>query len=300
MSPSPEESIESGTASDNVYTATLREDKDTYRHNELTGCGAYSSTDKQWEIVDRPVTEWDRARSRIKTDSPCQGHSELGSRPVAESVSAREDKVTKFPSNEHLNKDSYIVDRPVMEPVMARSRSETDCSRDEHSYIVNRPVTEPVTTRHGRDTDYLSSKHSDFADRPVTRSVSIRSGRNTDYDGTGVLDRPVTESVMDRATDTLETLSVHMQTVVAETLDRVVVGLCTTDKRSILVGREKCISDSQRQSMTSPIASQQIGTRNDDFPGTDVASVCVGQSMVIAESGSRNIGPRSSGVMHNR
>ena len=45
---------------------------------------------------------------------------------------------------------------------MARSRSETDCSRDEHSYIVNRPVTEPVTTRHGPDTDYLSSKHSDF------------------------------------------------------------------------------------------------------------------------------------------
>ena len=91
---------------------------------------------------------------------------------------------------------------------MARSRSETDCSGDEHSYIVNRPVTEPVTTR----------SLSEFADRPVTRSVSIRSGRNTDYDGTRVLDRPVTESVMDWPTDTLETLSVHMATVVAETL----------------------------------------------------------------------------------
>ena len=80
--------------------------------------------------------------------------------------------------------------------------------------------------------------------------------------------------------------------MVAETLDRGVVGLCTTDKRSILVGREKCISDSQRQSMTSPIASQQIGTRNDDFPGTDVASVCVGQSMVIAA--------RRHGPVHER
>ena len=58
---------------------------------------------------------------------------------------------------------------------MARSRSETDFSRDEHSCIVNRPVTEPVTTRHGSDTDSLSSKQSDFADRSVTRSVSIRS-----------------------------------------------------------------------------------------------------------------------------
>ena len=58
--------------------------------------------------------------------------------------------------------------------------------------------------------------------------------RNTDYDGTRVLDRPVTESVIYRATDTLETLSVHMPTVVAGTLDRGVVGLCTTDKWSIL------------------------------------------------------------------
>ena len=275
-SPSPEQTIESGTAGDNVYTATLRDDKDTYRHNELTGltgCGAYSSTNGHWEIVDRPVTEWDMARSGIKTDFPCQGHSELVNRPVMESVSVREGKDTKFPSNEHLDKESDIVDRPVTETVMARSRSETDFSRDEHSYIVNRPVTEPVTTRHGSDTDFLSGKHSDFADRPVTRSVSIRSGRNTDYDSkehSRVLDRPVTESVMERPTDTLETLSVHMPTVVAETLDLGVVGLCITDKRSMPVCREKCISDSQRPSMTSPVAFQQIDTRNDNFPGTDV------------------------------
>ena len=79
-SPSPDQMIESGTAGDNVYTATLRDDKDTNRHNELTGltgCGAYSSTNGQWEIVDRPVTEWDMAQSGIETDFPCQRHSGL-------------------------------------------------------------------------------------------------------------------------------------------------------------------------------------------------------------------------------
>ena len=100
-SPSPEQTIESGTAGDNVYTATLRDDKDTHRHNELnglTGYGAYSSTSELWEIVDRPVTEWDMARSGIKTDFPCQGHSELANRPVTESVSAREGKeIRSFP-----------------------------------------------------------------------------------------------------------------------------------------------------------------------------------------------------------
>ena len=80
---------------------------------------------------------------------------------------------------------------------------------------------------------------------------------------------------MDRPTDTLETLSVHMPTEVAETLDLGVVGLCTTDKRSILVCREKCISDSRRTSMTSAVVFQKIETRNDDFPGTDV---CFGVS----------------------
>ena len=147
-SPSPEKSIESGTAGDNVYTATLREDKDTHRHNELTGltgCGAYSSTNRQWEIVDRPVTEWDMTRSGIKSDFPCQEHSELVNQPVAGRCWHGKVKTRKFPSTEHLNKESDIVDRPVMKSVMARSRSEH--SRDEHSYIVNRPVTEPVTDR---------------------------------------------------------------------------------------------------------------------------------------------------------
>ena len=159
-----------------------------------------------------------------------------------------------------------------------RDGSGTDSPEDEHSLMVNQPGTELVTTQHGSDTDFLSSKHSDFSDRPVTRSVSIRSRRNTDYDSnehSRVLDRPVTESVMERPTDTLETLSVHMPTVVAETLDLGVVGLCITDKRSMLVCREKCISDSQRPGMTSPVAFQQIDTRNDDFHGTDVCfGVC--------------------------
>ena len=127
-SPSPEQPIESSMAGDNVYTATLRDDKDTYSQNELTGltgCGAYSFTSKLWEIEDRPLTEWDMARSGIKTDFPCQGHSEIVDRPVTESVSAREGKYTKFPSNEHSDKQSVLVDRPVTESVMARSGSGT-------------------------------------------------------------------------------------------------------------------------------------------------------------------------------
>ena len=146
-SPSPDQTIESVMAGDNVYTATLGDDKDTYRHNELTGltgCGAYSSTNGQWEIVDRPVTEWDMARSGIETDFPCQRHSGLVNRPVVESVSAREGKDTKFSSNNLLDKESDIVNRLVTESVVARFGSETDFSRGEHFYIVNRPVTEPM------------------------------------------------------------------------------------------------------------------------------------------------------------
>ena len=82
---------------------------------------------------------------------------------------------------------------------------------------------------------------------------------------------------MDQPTATLETLSVHtcIPTAVAETLDLGVVGLCTTDKRSILVCGEKCISDSRRPIRTSAVVFQQIETRNDDFPGTDVCfGVC--------------------------
>ena len=147
-SPSPEQTIESGTAGDNVYTATLRDDKDTYRHNELTGltgCGAYSSTNGQWEIVDRPVTEWDMARSGIKTDFPCQGHSGLINRPVTESVSAREGKDTKFPSSVH----SDLVDRPVTESVTTRPETDINFFSEEQSELANRPITGSVTTRTG-------------------------------------------------------------------------------------------------------------------------------------------------------
>ena len=44
------------TPGDNVYSATLGEDKDTDRHDELTGltgCGVYSSTNRQ-----RPIGNW--------------------------------------------------------------------------------------------------------------------------------------------------------------------------------------------------------------------------------------------------
>ena len=138
--------------------------------------------------------------------------------------------------------------------------------------MVNRPGTELVTMRHGSDTDFLSSKHSDFADRLGMTSVSIRSGGSTDHDSnehSRVLERPVRESVRERLTDTLETLRVHMPTVVAETLDLGIVGLCLTDKRNMPICREKCISDSQRPRMTSPLAFQQIDTENDNSPGTN-------------------------------
>ena len=53
------------------------------------------------------------------------------------------------------------------------------------------------------------------------------------------------------------------------------MGLCITDKRGMPVCREKCISDSQRPSMTSPVTFQQLDTRNYHFPGTDVCfGVC--------------------------
>ena len=244
-SPSAEQPIESSTADDNVYTATLRDDKDTYSQSELTGltgCGAYSSTSELWEIMDRSVTEGDMARSGIKTDFPCQEHSEIVDRPVTESVSAREGNDTKFPSNEH----SVLVDRPGTESVMSRSGSETNFSSDVLSEIVDRPVTESVTawdesgmdspkgehsyvdnppdteserTRYRSDTDFRCSKDSVFSDRPVTRSGSARAGRNTDYhsdEHSGVLDRPVTESVTERPTYTLETLGVHRPTVVTD------------------------------------------------------------------------------------
>ena len=197
-SPSPDQTIELVTAGDNVYTATLGDDKDTYRHNELTrltGCGVYSSTNGQWEIVDRPVTESVVARSRSETDFSRGEHFYLVNRPVTEPMAARDASDTNFPSSVHsdlvdrpvtesvttrsetdidfFGEESELVNRPITGSVTTREGSGTDSPEEEHSLMVNRPVTELVTTRHGSDTDFLNSKHSDFADRLVMRSVSI-------------------------------------------------------------------------------------------------------------------------------
>ena len=122
------------TPGDNVYSATLGEDKDTDRHDELTGltgCGVYYSTNRQRAIGDRPVAEWAMTRSGQQSDFPCHEHSGLVDRKAAGSVVAREDKDTNFPSAEHLNKDSDIVDRPVRTSMTTRSGNELDCSGKE-------------------------------------------------------------------------------------------------------------------------------------------------------------------------
>ena len=69
---------------DNVYTATLRDDKDTYSQSELTGlteCGVNSSTCEVCGSVDPPVTKEDMTRSGIWTDFPCREHSDMFDRP---------------------------------------------------------------------------------------------------------------------------------------------------------------------------------------------------------------------------
>ena len=196
--------IESATAGDNVYTATLRDDKDTYRHNELTGltgCGAYSSTHGQWEIVDRPATEWDMARSGIETDFLCQRHSGLVNRPVVESVSAREGTDTKFSSNDLLDKKSDIVNRPVTESVVARSGSEADFSRGEDFYVVDRPVTELVTTRPETDIDFFGEEQLELVNRPITGSAMKQEGTGSDSpkEGTFPYGQPSGHGVGDNA-----------------------------------------------------------------------------------------------------
>ena len=124
------------TRGDKVYTAILGEDKDTDRHNELTGltgCGVYSSTNRQRAIVNRPGTVWAMTWSGLQSDFPCHEHSGLVDRKAAGSVVEREDKDTKFPSAEHLNKDSDIVDRPVRTSMKTQSGNESDCSGKEYS-----------------------------------------------------------------------------------------------------------------------------------------------------------------------
>ena len=60
------------TPGDNVYSATLREDNDTDKHDELTGltgCGVYSSTNRQRAIGGGgPVAEWAITRSGLQSE----------------------------------------------------------------------------------------------------------------------------------------------------------------------------------------------------------------------------------------
>ena len=125
---SPEQPTESNRTEDNVHTATLRDDKDTYSQSELTRlteCGAYSSTSELWESVDRPVTKEDMARSGIRTDFPCREHSDMFDRPVTESASSREGNDVMFPSYGHSDKQSVLVDKPGTDSLMSRSGGTT-------------------------------------------------------------------------------------------------------------------------------------------------------------------------------
>ena len=174
---SPKPPIESKTADDNVYIATLRDDKDTYSQSELaglTGCGAYSSTSELWELVDRPVMEGDMAWSGINTDFPFQEHSDILDRPVTESVSAREGNDTMFPSYEHSDKQSVLVDKPGTESLMSQSGSKTNWLSDVHSEMVDRPVKESVTAGDGSRLDSPKGEHSYVDNPPDTESERTR------------------------------------------------------------------------------------------------------------------------------
>ena len=93
------------------------------------------------------------ARSGIKTDFPCQEHSGIIDRPVTDSVSARVENDTMYPSYEHSDKQSVLVDKPGTESLMSRSGSKTNLLSDEHSEMVDRPVNESVTTVDGSRLD---------------------------------------------------------------------------------------------------------------------------------------------------
>ena len=102
-----EQPIQSIMIDDNVYMATLSDDKDTHSQSELTGlteCGVYSSTSELCGSVDRPVTKEDMARSGIRTDFPCREHSDMFDRPNTRSASAREETDARFPRYEHSDK----------------------------------------------------------------------------------------------------------------------------------------------------------------------------------------------------
>ena len=133
-----------------------------------------------------------------------------------------------------------------------------------------------MTARDGSVTDFPGNEGSEFFDRPVMESVSVRAGFNTDYDSdkqSAFLDRPAKESVTARATDPFQTLVVNVSIVVKEESELRGMGLCETDKRDIPVIRIMC--EGQRLGNTSPVAFQQIDTRNDHYHGTDVCfGVC--------------------------
>ena len=120
----------------------------------LTGCGEYSSTSNLWEWVDRPVTKGNMARSGIKTDFPCQEHSDIVDRPITESVSARVKNETMYPSYEHSDKQSVLVDIQSTESLMSRSGSKTKLLSDALSEMVDRPVNKSVTAWNGYWLDY--------------------------------------------------------------------------------------------------------------------------------------------------
>ena len=94
------------------------------------------------------------ARSGIKTDFPCQEHSDIVDRPITESVSARVKNETMYPSYEQLDKQSVLVDIPGTESLMSRSGSKTKLLSDELSEMVDRPVNKSVTAWNGYWLDY--------------------------------------------------------------------------------------------------------------------------------------------------
>ena len=145
-----------------------------------------------------------------------------------------------------------------------------------------RPVDDPTldTTTSGRPADGPKAEPKP-KERPVDPKTAPLMYKAltpadlpewSDHDSdepSRVRERPVRESVRERPTDTLETLRVHMPTVVAEKLDLAIVGLCLTDKRNMPICREQCISDSQRPKITSSLAFQQIDTENASSLGTN-------------------------------
>ena len=133
-----------------------------------------------------------------------------------------------------------------------------------------------MTARNWNATYFPSNEHSEFVDRPVTESVSVWAGFDTDYDTdeqSAFLDRPAKESVTARVSPPFRTVVVNVSIVVTEESELRGMVLCETNKRETPVIREK--GEGQRIANTSPVAFQQIDTRNYHYHGTDVCfGVC--------------------------